>query len=111
MLDFGYPYSEAFQERLLALLVQDPGATSPIIEPQYFGSPILEDIARVVTDCHKKHPGASLSYTFLKEAVEASLSRSARLNWSTGLTTKQVIKRAFNSRLRDKPGSAVRKIL
>jgi hypothetical protein len=36
MIDFGYPYSEQFQRRFLALLVQDPGALSSIFEPGYF---------------------------------------------------------------------------
>lgn len=99
MIDSPYPYGEAFQSKLISLLVQNPRKTSAIIQPHYFTSPILADIARIVTECHKEHPDAAFSYVFLKGAVKASLSRKARQNWPL---YKKEIKAAVNSRLPDK---------
>jgi archaellum biogenesis ATPase FlaH len=82
MLDFEYPFGGPAQRRLLALLVQHPKETSPIIQPSYFGIPTLVDIARVVSECHNKHPDTVLSYVALKEAVRASLSRKTLEHWS-----------------------------
>ena len=100
MIDFGYPYSEAFQRRFLALLVQDPGAVSSIFEPSYFGCPICAHIAGIVMKTHKKYPDAKLTLVSLKELVKSSLSRKARHNWSL---YKKEIKYAFIDRLSDKP--------
>jgi|HubBroStandDraft_1064217.scaffolds.fasta_scaffold51996_1 archaellum biogenesis ATPase FlaH len=82
MLDVGYPYGGPFQQRLLALLVQHPKEMSSIIQPRYFEIPTLVDIARVVSECHARHPDAAFSYIVLKEAVRASLSRKQMENWS-----------------------------
>jgi hypothetical protein len=81
MLDLGYPHGEAFQRRLLALLVQFPKDTSRIIKPHYFGTPLLVDIARVVTEHHEKTPEARFGNTYLKAVVRASLSRKALEHW------------------------------
>jgi archaellum biogenesis ATPase FlaH len=82
MIDVGYPYGGPFQRKLLAVLVQHPKETSSIIQPDYFEIPTLVDIARVVIECHKKHPDATLSYVVLKEALRASLSRKTLEHWS-----------------------------
>src|ERR1700726_2701007 len=100
MIDFGYPYSEQFQRRFLALLVQDPGALSSIFEPGYFTDPIIVHVARIVMETHKKYPDAKLTLVSLKELVKSSLSRKARHNWSL---YKKEIKYAFIDRLSDKP--------
>ena len=99
MIDFGFPFREAFQRRLLALLVQDPGAVSSTIEPRYFTSPIFTDVARIVTETYNKHPDARLSLDSLKELVKASLSRKALQNWSL---YKKEIESSFTQRLSDK---------
>jgi RecA-family ATPase len=99
MIDSRYPYGEAFQSKLLSLLLQNPAKTSVMIQPHYFTSPLMADIARIVTECHKEHPDATFTYVFLKEAVKASLSRKARQNWPL---YKKEIKAAVNSRLPDK---------
>ncbi len=99
MLDFGYPYGEAFQRRLVALLVQHPKDASPIIQAEFFGSPLLAGIAKVVIDHHKAHPDATFSYVFLKGAVRASLSRKALEHWPL---FKKEIKAAFRRLPNDK---------
>jgi hypothetical protein len=82
MIDWDFPYGEAFQRRLLASLVQDPKRVSEIIQPHFLTTPILVDIAKTVADYHKKSPDAIFSYDFLKDTVKNSLSRNALKNWS-----------------------------
>jgi hypothetical protein len=92
MLDLGYPHGEAFQRRLLALLVQYPKETSHIIKPHYFGTPLFADIARIVTEHHEKAPEARFGRTYLKAVVRASLSRKALEHWPL---FKKEIREAF----------------
>jgi hypothetical protein len=99
MLDFGYPHGEAFQQRLLALLVQHPNDASRIVQAQFFGSPVLAAIAGVVIKHHKEHPDATFSYVFLKGAVKVSLSKRALENWPL---FKKEIKAAFRRLPNDK---------
>jgi hypothetical protein len=98
MIDVSYEYGEAFQRRLLALLVRDPKSLSSIIQPQYFTHPLLVDIARIVTEAHEKHPDARVSEVYLREKVKASLRRNARQNWP--LYKKEIIL-AFSLRISD----------
>jgi archaellum biogenesis ATPase FlaH len=100
MIDVGYPYGGPFQQKLLAVLVQHPKETSSIIRPSYFEIPTLADIARVVIECHKKHPNATLGYDVLKEAVRASLSRKTLQHWSH---YKEDLKAAFQPLPNDTP--------
>jgi hypothetical protein len=99
MIDTAYPYGESFQRRLLSLLVHDPAQTSSIIKPHYFSSPMLVDIARVVTEIHSRHPTDQLTRTTVKEFVKASLSRKAKQNWPS---YKEEIRAAFRSSPSDK---------
>ena len=49
--------------------------------PENRTAPETEDIARILSECHKKHPDTTLSYVVLKEAVRASLSRKTLEHW------------------------------
>lgn len=99
MIDTAYPYGEPFQRKLLSLLVHDPAQTSSIIKPHYFSSPMLVDIARVVTEIHRQHPTDQLTRTTVNEFVKASLSRKAKQNWPS---YKEEIRAAFRSSPSDK---------
>ena len=50
-----YPYDLHFQRKLLTLLVRKPQKVLDLIEPQYFGSPIHVEVARVIVEAYKKH--------------------------------------------------------
>ncbi len=98
MIDGGYEFGERFQRRLLSLLVRHPEKVLGIIEPQYFTSPILVDIARETQDAYKTHPEDRLTVTSLSEVVKASLSRKARQNWPL---YKKEIKRVWDTKFPD----------
>lgn len=58
MIDAGYPWGDAFQIRLLALLLKGREKVLDVIEPEFFTDPITTDIARVIRDLHRKQGGS-----------------------------------------------------
>ena len=45
---------EAFQKKLLAMLVLDPETFLPVIDPSYFANPMLGKIAKIVHGAYGK---------------------------------------------------------
>ena len=99
MLEAGYKYGEAFQRKLLAMLVRHPKRAKGRIEAQYFTFPLQVDIARIVQEAYSKHPKDLLTRTTVCELVKASLRRNAQRNWPL---YKKEIKSLFRVRLSDK---------
>jgi len=63
-----YEFSQAFQLRLLSLLVQEPGDTLGFIEAQYFtGHPVYVEIARVAISMYKKYMASKMRTSGCRE--------------------------------------------
>ena len=100
MIEASYPWGEAFQQKLLALLLQEPDKMLGVIEPRFFTSPIRVDIARIMRDIfseHRKKP-ISLSKVTLKELVRGSLGRKEE-NWPL---YRREIRKIYKTHLKDK---------
>ena len=95
-----YPWGEPFQLRLLALLLQQPEKVSGLVEAQFFTSPMLVDIARVLQETHRKYPGSRVSRATLGELVRQTLGRKEDEYWPS---YKAQIKRIFRTALTDTP--------
>lgn len=100
MIDVGYPYGEPFQLRLLALLVKRPEKALGIVEPQYFGNPVLADIARIANLVYQKEPGVRLSQTTLRELAHGSLGKKGEEYWPL---YKSSIRKIYKMKLDDEP--------
>ena len=77
MIDGEYKYDLHFQRKLLTLLVRKPEKVLDLIEPQYFGSAIHVEVARVVGEAYKKHGTKNLRLT---RSSLVELVRNARTN-------------------------------
>ena len=98
MTESSYPWGEPFQLRLLALLRRHPQELSEIVEPSFFTSPMMVDIARILRDAYRKHPGVRLSRTTLRELVRTSLGRKGREHWPA---YKSTLKKIFRVEIPD----------
>jgi AAA domain len=74
-MDASYRWGEAFQLRLLALLVQKPAKVMDSIEPQYFTSPIFVETARVLKEAYAVSKSSKVSQETLKEMLQASVGK------------------------------------
>jgi hypothetical protein len=101
MSDASYPWGEPFQLRLLALLLRDPKKAVDLLEPSFFSSPMMTDIARITRDVYKSHPNSevSISKTTLKELVQDSLGRKGQEHWPL---YRRTIRKIYKMKLKDK---------
>jgi len=86
-----YPFGESFQRKLLAVLVRKPEKAIDIVEPQFFTSPILVDIARLskeLLDGQSTH----LSKSSLMEVVKGYLGERKSDVWPA---YRRVIKKLY----------------
>jgi len=95
-MDTSYPWGEAFQLRLLALLVQKPAKVMDSIEPQYFTSPIFVETARVLKEAYTVSKSSKISQETLKEMLRATVGKGDA--WDIYKTT---IKRIYGMPLED----------
>jgi archaellum biogenesis ATPase FlaH len=101
MIDSGYPWTDAFQLRLLAFLLKDPEKVLNVVEPAFFTDPITTDIATVIRDIHKHHEDSaiSISKTTLKELVRGSLGKKQDEHWPL---YRKIIRKLYKTKLKDK---------
>ncbi len=74
MIGDSYAWSEAFQLRLLVYLLRDPEKMFDIVEPQFFTSPILVEISRIMKEAYAAHGKQNqISRETLTELVRATM--------------------------------------
>jgi archaellum biogenesis ATPase FlaH len=95
-----YGWSDVFQRKIVALLIREPAKMMSLVEPKFFASPILTDIARLVKEiyAHHKEP-ITLSRSTLSEIVKAWLGRKRRELWRA---YRHEIRLVYGDKLRDK---------
>lgn len=96
-----YQWGEAFQHRLLALLIKDAEHSHELIQPEYFTNPILAEIAKVVQETYERIDPKQihLSKTTLRALVKANLGKKKKEIWPL---CREAIRRVYRDKLRDK---------
>ena len=93
-----YPFGEDFQFRLLTYLLKDPEKMCDLVEPQFFGSPILVEISRILKEAYAAHgKQVRVSRSTLIELVRATMGEQD--SWSL---YKRTIKKLYKTHLTDK---------
>jgi hypothetical protein len=97
-----YPFSEDFQARLLALMIQEPAKVLHVVRARHFTSPIYMDIARIATEAYEKHGTETfrLSKAALMQLIKKFLGRKRRDVWHV---YRKYIKRLYKISLQDEP--------
>lgn len=96
-----YKWGEAFQHRLLALLIKDAKKSHELIQPEYFTNPILAEIAKVVQEIYERvgSEQTHLSKTTLRALVKANLGKKKKEIWPL---CREAIRRVYRDKLRDR---------
>src|ERR1700676_73018 len=93
------PWNETFQLRLLTYLLKDPEKMYDIVEPQFFSSPVLTEISRILKEAYAAHgKQVRVSRSTLIELVRATMGESDA--WSL---YKKTVKKLYETHLTDKP--------
>jgi len=97
-----YGWGEAFQKKLLAILVREPDKAIGIIEPQFFTNPIFTDVARISKNVLSRHERGEVKLTrsSLAAIVRDRLEGKRRRLWPL---YKKVVRRIFKDKLEDMP--------
>ena len=94
-----YNWSGTFQLRLLAYLLRDPEKMFDLVEPQFFSSPVLVEISRIMKETYAAHgKQLQISRSTLTELVRAT--RGEQDSWKL---YKKTIKELYDTPLTDKP--------
>jgi hypothetical protein len=95
-----YPWSEAFQKKLLAILVRRPDSSPEIFEPRFFSNPILVDLARLAKETYDtpetKH--VELSRSAFMTVVRNYLGKNRKGVWPG---YRSIIKKIFRDKMKD----------
>jgi AAA domain len=98
MVRESYQWSEAFQLRLLAYLLEDPEKMYDVVEPQFFGTPVLVEISRILKEAYAAHGKQThVSKSTLIELVRETMGESDA--WSI---YKKTIKKLYKTTVPDK---------
>lgn len=102
MADDSYSYPGSFQRRLLAALIKKPDKMRGLIEPEYFTSPVLQDIARLVISVRDepKTKHAVLTHDTLSAMTRAYLGKRTKDLWPM---YKRVLNKLYSYRQTDFP--------
>ena len=76
MIECGYEFGKIFQRRLLAALLRNPAEFATIVRPQFFTSPIMVDIARIIIETYRNHPNDRLTRVSILELIKPILGRN-----------------------------------
>lgn len=97
-----YTFNEAFQQRLLAAVVRRPDKMQGLVEPEYFTSPVFQDIAKLAAGVRndKDTKNAVLSKTTLLMLLRDYLGGSRKDLWPM---YKRATKRLYKTSLSDLP--------
>jgi hypothetical protein len=97
-----YPFTEDFQTRLLALMIQEPEKVLHVVRARHFTSAIHMDIARIATEAYEKHGTEAfrLSRAALEQLIRKFLGRERRDLWHV---YRKHIKRLYKISLEDEP--------
>src|ERR1700674_3007510 len=98
----GYPFTEEFQDRLLALLLQQPEKVLHVVRARHFTNSVNMDIARIATEAYEKHGTENfrLSKAALMQLMKKSLGRKRRDVWRV---YRKQIKELYKTSLDDEP--------
>jgi hypothetical protein len=97
-----YPFTEDFQTRLLALMIQEPEKVLHVVRARHFTSAIHMDIARIAMETYEKHGTEAfrLSRAALEQLIRKFLGRKRRDVWRV---YRKYIKRLYKISLEDQP--------
>ncbi len=98
MIGNDYAWNETFQLRLLAYLIQDPERMYDIVEPQWFASPVLVEISRILKENYAAHgKQTQIPRSTLIELVRATMGETDA--WPL---YKKTVKKLYKITLPDK---------
>jgi hypothetical protein len=100
--DDSYSYPGPFQRRLLAALIKKPDKMRGLIEPEYFTSPVLQDIARLVISVrnNSETKSAVLSLPTLLAMTRSYLGKRVKDLWPM---YRSMIKKLYSYKQTDFP--------
>jgi hypothetical protein len=98
MIGESYVWDEHFQLRLLAYLLKDPEKLYDVVQPQFFTSPMLVEISRIMKENYAAHgKQIQIPRSTLTELVRATMGEQD--SWSL---YKKTVKKLYETKLTDK---------